>query len=432
MLSTLWKSATHSPLASQAGPTHAPSTNSPSEHSPATSGSAQSVTPFTDFVLSRLPDEASQKLFALTFGEHLRHDPDALIINFDHVYKWLGYDRKDHAVRLLKKEIPEGEYALPTVGEGTGPANKVSYLISFNQFEELMIAAQTAEGKRARKLVLLLKKILQEYIVAEQEKRSAAQDALRSSESARANALQKQLEGLRAQQLHLYAYRLYANRYKIGIAKDVERRAKQHSTSCPSGNLVHSVAISSKWMEKILEATLKKKGNWITNEEYEIDGDHEQIKVILSVFTRMEEMLNATPLAAYRHLLRVQGSFLAGLSIASEGTDSVREAELQTVTDDPPDEEQVSNSMYADFCDRYVIPDPSPAAHFTLKGARAVWLEWQGALARERGTAGRELLPSEAALRRGLTEHLGVLCLSNKRIPGGKKMRSVFMGYKLV
>ena len=71
-----------------------------------------------------------------------------------------------------------------------------------------MIAAQTAEGKRARKLVLLLKRILQEYMVAEQEKRSAALDALRSSESARANALQKQLEGLRAQQVHLYAYRL--------------------------------------------------------------------------------------------------------------------------------------------------------------------------------------------------------------------------------
>ncbi len=34
------------------------------------------------------------------------------------------------------------------------------YKISFNQFEELMIAAQTVEGKRARKLVLLLKKIL--------------------------------------------------------------------------------------------------------------------------------------------------------------------------------------------------------------------------------------------------------------------------------
>jgi len=146
----------------------------------------------------------------------------------------------------------------------------------------------------------------------------------------------------------------------------------------------------------------------------------------------MEEMLNATPLTAYRHLLRVQGSVLAGLGIASESSESIHDGELQTVPRDHTDEEQVPYQMFADFRDRYVVPDPSPAAHFTLKGARVVWLEWQGALARERCSAGRAVKPSEAALRRGLTEHLGVLCLSNKRIPGGQKMRTVFMGYKLV
>lgn len=143
-------------------------------------------------------------------------------------------------------------------------------------------------------------------------------------------------------------------------------------------------------------------------------------------------MLNATPLTAYRHLLRAHESFLAGLGIASEGSESIYEGEMQTVPGDHTDKEQVPNSAYANFCDRYVVLDPSPAAHFTLKGARVVWLEWQGALTRERCSAGRAVVPSEAALRRGLTEHLGVLCLSNKMIPGGKKMRSVFMGHKLV
>ena len=42
------------------------------------------------------------------------------------------------------------------------------FKVSFNQLEELMIAAQTADGKKARKLVLHLKKILQDYIIAEQ------------------------------------------------------------------------------------------------------------------------------------------------------------------------------------------------------------------------------------------------------------------------
>lgn len=52
-----------------------------------------------------------------------------------------------------------------------------------------MIAAQTVEGKRARKLVLLLKRVLQDYVVAEQERPAAALDADLLSELARANAL---------------------------------------------------------------------------------------------------------------------------------------------------------------------------------------------------------------------------------------------------
>ena len=76
-----------------------------------TPGKVGTSTPFTDFVLSRLPDEGSQKLFALSFGEHLRRDADALELDFDDVYKWLGIDSKDSALRLLKREFSSAEYA---------------------------------------------------------------------------------------------------------------------------------------------------------------------------------------------------------------------------------------------------------------------------------------------------------------------------------
>ena len=145
-------------------------------------------------MLSRLPDEESQKLFALSFGEHLRRDPDALEIDFDDVYTWLGMGLKASALRLLKREIAEAEMVINRSVDNPGSAGgrpRDVYMISFNQFEELMIAAQTSEGKKARKLVLKLKRILQEYIVAEHE-------AARAIEAARANALQQQLDGLRA------------------------------------------------------------------------------------------------------------------------------------------------------------------------------------------------------------------------------------------
>ena len=298
MLSTLWNSASGFSSATRDVTNSVPSSGSSvGSKSPP---SAQTGTPFTHFVLSRLPDEDSQKLFARSFGEYLHHDPDALDIDFDDVFKWLGIDRKDSALRLLKREFSSAEYRshidVGNLGT-TGGRPRDVYKISFNQFEELMIAAQTAEGKKARKLVLHLKKILQDYIIAEQVQQA------RAAEAARANALQQQLDGLRAQQQHLYCFRLFGNRFKIGIAKDVDRRIRQHTTSCPSGHLVYSVPIACKAMEKVLESVMRTQNAWIKMEEYELSLSDEQIKAVFDVITRVEELLNVTPLEEYHTLL---------------------------------------------------------------------------------------------------------------------------------
>lgn len=110
MLTSLWHSATSSSSARHDVTSSAPSSSTSAREESTIVSSAQLATPFTDFVLSRLPDEESQKLFAMSFGEHLRHDPDALDIDFDDVFKWLGIDRKDNALRLLKRELSTDEY----------------------------------------------------------------------------------------------------------------------------------------------------------------------------------------------------------------------------------------------------------------------------------------------------------------------------------
>ena len=305
----------NSPLARLAVPSSAPPFSTTPVASSASSNLAETGTPFTDFVLSRLPDEESQKLFALSFGEHLRRDPDALEIDFDDVYTWLGMGLKASALRLLKREIAEAEMVINRSVDNPGSAGgrpRDVYMISFHQFEELMIAAQTSEGKKARKLVLKLKRILQEYIVAEHE-------AARAIEAARANALQQQLDGLRAQQQHLYVFRLFANRFKIGIAKDVDRRIRQHSTSCPSGHLVYSVPISCKAMEKLFESTMKQHGAWIKMEEYELSLSNTQIKALFDCFARVEELLNITPLDGYSTLVGLFDHSLRSRTISSSG-----------------------------------------------------------------------------------------------------------------
>ena len=292
-----------------------------------TTGKVGVCTPFTDFVLSRLPDEELQKLFALSFGEHLRRDPDAVDIEFDDVYRWPSFDVKANAPRLLKREVNAEEYLfIIRDDEKSNGRPRDVYKISFNKFEELMIAAQAAEGKKARKLVLHLKRILQDYIIAEETelKRAALaeQDRLRmaaiAKEAGRANALQLQLEGLRSQQQHLYAFRLFGNRFKCGISKDMAKREAQHKTTCPSGDMVHSVPITCKAMEKVFESVMRSRGSWVRAEEYEFTCSEQDIKIMFEVFARAEEALRATPIHEYQKLLGVLDSHLGRTtSIAS-------------------------------------------------------------------------------------------------------------------
>ena len=88
--------------------------------------SASSPTPFTDFVLARIPDEEIQKLFALSFGEHLKRDPDALEIDFDDIYRWQEIDRKDNALRLLKREFSTNEYIVLLKEDKSAPGARAS------------------------------------------------------------------------------------------------------------------------------------------------------------------------------------------------------------------------------------------------------------------------------------------------------------------
>jgi len=58
--------------------------------------------------------------------------------------------RHNNALRLLKMEFPDEEYVLIPKDKNPGTTRCCARdvcMISFSQFEELMIAAQTAEGK---------------------------------------------------------------------------------------------------------------------------------------------------------------------------------------------------------------------------------------------------------------------------------------------
>lgn len=119
--------------------------------------SAPQVVSLTDFVLNRLQGP-SKELFALSFAAQMSVDKDAQVFDLADALPWLGIDRIDNAVRLLTRHFKEGEYKLESslhnsveTSKGRGrPGNR--YFISLDIFEDLLMLADTKQGREARKM----------------------------------------------------------------------------------------------------------------------------------------------------------------------------------------------------------------------------------------------------------------------------------------
>lgn len=267
-------------------------------------------TPFTKFVLSRL-DEDSAKIFAISFAEHVRNDPDDRVIEFDSVYLWLGFTRIDNGIRLLKKEFENSEIVFLTKEGASGGRPKDSYLISINQFEHLLMMAKTEEGKAARKMLLIIKRAAFDWMKIELEEKDIRIQAATAAQV----ALQRQLENIRTSKYMIYAFWMHANHFKCGFTTDVTQREKAFKTGNPSGKMVHVIRVNSNFIEKVFESSMKRSGNHVAGEEYIFPGGESQVALVLNTFARCDEALHVIPISNYQNLLAHIDAALAQVQI---------------------------------------------------------------------------------------------------------------------
>ena len=229
---------------------------------PGPSGHVIDVVDGSALAFNRFPqkelDEDYHKLVATSFARYIKGDSDAKTIDIDDVLHFMGYKNKQKAVELLQKIFPNtkpdtvdivDDNVFTRSGKNRIGRKKTTYLISFDQFEELLLAAQTSEGTTARKAVLAVKKAVFKFIKLEKAQAQRAFEVQKAqahlelekqmSKLALAErdkaALSTQLKNLREAKSYLYAFHMFDNRYKCGITDNPEKREKQHRTSCPSG-----------------------------------------------------------------------------------------------------------------------------------------------------------------------------------------------------
>ena len=346
-------------------------------------------------LIDLLPKEDKIREFADAFSAYVT-TPDLPQIKFELISPWLGFKTTESAIRLFKKCFDEKEYATlePSRVESnrtkscqretrsSSRATSDKILVSLDQFEEVAMVSQTLDGKRARKFILALK------------------TASMKLDKNRLLNMQQQLSNYRAAQFYLYAFWLFDDRYKCGITQDIEKREKQHRTSCPSGKMVHFVKVNSKYMEKVMDTVMKKKHLSVRQEEYEIHGGEEQVKLVLNTFSRAEEVLINTDIEHYDKIL-------TGLEQIFSGLDRI----------EPKVPDAFDPLLY--FVKEHIVPDKK--GRLSYREARDLWkrksLEGNGAtecdsrqsVSGETGeteTLAETVVPTQAELKRLLEAHL--------------------------
>ena len=143
---------------------------SPSPEPGASSSSGPSTcesdNPFTCFILPQLDDE-DERMVAMAFAPQIHTNCDARKLDFDNFFHLLGHTSKRDAVRILKRTIPEAELVLGTSAQNSTGRPRDIYMVSVNQFEQVLLAANTEAGKKWRKLVLRIKNLVVQYMKME-------------------------------------------------------------------------------------------------------------------------------------------------------------------------------------------------------------------------------------------------------------------------
>ncbi len=119
-----------------------------------------------------------QKLFLSSFYCYLNYDKTAFIIDFDNIWKWVGFTRKDSSKKILFKHFTENiDYIINNTNSqiiieenntfrnlGGSGLNKETILLTVNAFKKFCLKASTKKADEIHDYYIKLEEILQETI----------------------------------------------------------------------------------------------------------------------------------------------------------------------------------------------------------------------------------------------------------------------------
>lgn len=179
-----------------------------------------------------------QQIFAASFYCYLNYDPSKdYVINFDDVWKWAGFARKDNAKRILLRHfVQDIDYKIftpkirdaPPIGGGEkivipaeisaalegGVANKEAILITVKTFKKFCIKSNTSKADEIHDYYIQLEEILHETIDEE------------STELRKQLSVTKEQLDITKKQLHNVSHKLNITEEHMAIQTDEMRKLR--------------------------------------------------------------------------------------------------------------------------------------------------------------------------------------------------------------
>lgn len=113
-----------------------------------------------------------QQLFVKSFKMYLKHgrDDKAFVIDLDDVWSWMGFSRKDPAMRVLTRNFVENDHYVKKVvlhrpaENPLGGRPKEQILMTVKTFKKFCLLARTEEASKVQDYYIKMEEILQDYV----------------------------------------------------------------------------------------------------------------------------------------------------------------------------------------------------------------------------------------------------------------------------
>jgi hypothetical protein len=284
--------------------------------------------------INRIKDaftEDQQKMFVGSFYCYLNYNAkNDFVIDFESVWKWLGFSRKEKCKRLLHQHFVENvdykvtddirfepdEKAASPIGEASftnkhGGHNKETILLTVNTFKKLCLKSNTKKADEIHDYFIKLEEVFQEII---NEESSELRDQLEQKNQIVSELKQvvEQLEnkpdteGFMRSKGFIYLIKDTSKQghYKIGFATDPQKRLCQLNVSSSTYSLeilCRFETCDKDFSEKIIHSALQpfrivaRKEWFFLKNDYELAYALKTIKECI-IFTNQFNLLN------YEHL----------------------------------------------------------------------------------------------------------------------------------